>query len=307
MSKAVRYDNYGGVDVLQVVDVEIPEPGEGQARVSVRAAGINPGEAKIREGLLHDLFPATFPTGQGTDFAGVVDAVGPGVEDVAVGDEVIGWSDERSSHAEQVTVPAGQLVARPAAVPWEVAGALPVAGFTAWAAVRAVALTPADTVVVSGAAGGVGSLAVQLAKNTGATVIGLASEPNRAWLTEHGVVPVTYGEGVADRVRAAARGTVDALIDTYGEGYVDLAIELGVAPQRIDTIMDWPAAQRHAGVKTDANAVGASAPVLAELAADVAAGRLEVPIANTYPLAEVREAYGELASGHTRGKIVLLP
>jgi NADPH:quinone reductase-like Zn-dependent oxidoreductase len=304
MPKAVRFDEYGEIDVLRVDDVARAEPGEGRVRVNVRAAGINPGEGMVRRGALQDRWPATFPSGQGTDFAGVVDAVGEGVDGVAVGDEVIGWSDERSSHAEEVVVPAGQLVPRPPSVSWEAAGALPVVGFTAWAAVRAVAPGPGETVVVSAAAGGVGSLAVQLARNAGATVIGLASEPNHAWLRDHGIVPVAYGEGVADRVRAAARGSVDAFIDTFGGGYVDLAIELGVAPDRIDTIIDYDAAQRH-GAKMDANAAGASAAVLAELAGELADGRLDLPVARTYPLADVQAA--DLERRHTRGKIVLIP
>jgi NADPH:quinone reductase-like Zn-dependent oxidoreductase len=137
-------------------------------------------------------------------------------------------------------------------------------------------------------------------------VIGLASEANHDWLREHGVTPVAYGDGVGERIRAAAGDGVDAFIDTFGSGYVDLAIELGVAPERIDTIIDWDAAGKY-GTKTDGNAVGSSAPVLAELAAEIAAGRLEVPITRTYPLDEVRDAYRELERRHTRGKIVLLP
>ena len=306
MTKAVRFDEYGEIDVLRVEDVERQEPGPGRVRVSVRAAGINPGEASIRKGLLHDQFPGTFPSGEGSDLAGVVDAVGPGVDAVAVGDEVIGWSYERSSHAEEVEVPADQLVPRPANVPWEVAGALPVAGFTAWAAVRAVAPALGETVVVSGAAGGVGSIAVQLAKNAGADVIGLAGEANHDWLRGHGIVPVAYGDGVADRIRAAAPDGVDAFVDTYGDGYVDLAIELGVAPERIDTIIDYAAAQR-LGAKTEASSDGTSTAVLTELATAIAEGRLEVPIAKTYPLAEVQDAFRELERRHTRGKIVLIP
>ena len=188
--KAVRFDEYGGVDVLKVVDVPRPAPGPGQVLVQVKAAGINPGEAKIRDGLLHARWPATFPSGQGSDLAGVVAETGPGVTGFAVGDEVIGYTDNRASQAEYVVVEEQNLTARPAGVPWEVAGALFVAGATAYAAVRAVALTEGDTVVVSGAAGGVGSIAVQLARRAGATVIGLASPANHEWLAGHGVIPV---------------------------------------------------------------------------------------------------------------------
>jgi NADPH:quinone reductase-like Zn-dependent oxidoreductase len=306
MTRAVRFDEYGDVDVLRVVDVARPVPGPGQALVRVAAAGVNPGEAAIRQGLLHDRWPATFPSGQGSDLAGVVDEVGDGVDRVAVGDEVIGFTHDRDSQAELVVVDADHLVPKPARVPWEVAGSLFVAGTTAWATVHAVAPRPGETVVVSGAAGGVGSIAVQLAAATGARVIGLASEPHHAWLRDHGVVPVAYGAGVEDRIRAAAiGGAVDAMIDTYGGGYVELAIELGVPPDRIDTIRDWAAAERH-GTKTDGNMVGARPEVLSELAQLVDEGRLDVPIARVYPLDEVREAYREVERRHTLGKIVLV-
>jgi NADPH:quinone reductase-like Zn-dependent oxidoreductase len=307
--KAVRFDEYGGVDVLGVADVPVPDPGAGQVLVRVRAAGINPGEAKIREGLLHARWPATFPSGQGSDLAGVVERLGPGVTTVAAGDEVIGWVDTRSAQAEYVVVDADNLATKPAEVPWEVAGALGVVGFTAWAAVRAVNLKAGDTVAVSGAAGGVGSLTVQLARRAGATVVGIAGPDNLEWLREHGAIPVKYGEDLVGRIFDALLTTpqVDAFIDTYGGDYVEFAInELGVEPSRVDTIVRFDAVQEY-GVKSEGNAVGASAANLAELAQLVAAGELEVPIAATYPLEEVSEAYARLATGHVRGKIVLLP
>jgi NADPH:quinone reductase-like Zn-dependent oxidoreductase len=303
--KAVRFDEYGGIDVLKVVDVPRPVAGAGQLLVQVKAAGINPGEAKIREGLLDSRWPATFPSGEGSDLAGIVAEAGPGVRSFSAGDEVIGWTDNRASQAEYVVVEAQHLTAKPAGVPWEVAGALFVAGATAWAAVRAVNLTEGDTVVVSGAAGGVGSLSVQLARRAGATVIGLASEAHFQWLAGHGVIPVAYGDGVADRIRQAA-SKVDAFVDTYGAEYVELALELGVAPSRIDTIANFEAVARF-GVKGDGSAVGSSANVLAELAGLIAVGELEVPIAATFPLDRVQDAYRRLAEGHLLGKIVLLP
>jgi NADPH:quinone reductase-like Zn-dependent oxidoreductase len=301
----VRFAAYGGVDVLNVVEVPVPEPGAGQALVQVKAAGINPGEAKIRQGLLHSRWPATFPSGEGSDLAGIVASVGAGVTTFAAGDQVIGYTDNRSSHAEYALAPASNLTSKPASVPFEVAGALYVAGCTAYAAVRAVTLAPGDVVVVAGAAGGVGSIAVQLARLAGADVIGLAGETHDEWLRSKGVIPVRYGDGVADRIRAAAPKT-DAFIDTVGSGYVALAIDLGVSPDRIDTIADFEAVQQY-GVKADGNAAGASAAVLAELAGLVAAGQLEVPIAATFPLEQVRDAYRLLEQGHTRGKIVLVP
>jgi NADPH:quinone reductase-like Zn-dependent oxidoreductase len=304
MARAVRFDEYGGVDVLKVVNVDAPTPGPGELVVRVKAAGINPGEAKIREGLLAAQWPATFPSGQGSDLAGVVEQVGDGVDGFSVGDEVIGFTDNRASQAELAVIEAAHATPRPPTVPWAVAGGLFVAGATAWAAVRAVAPRSGETVVVAGAAGGVGSIAVQLAVRTGATVVGLAGEANHEWLRGHGVVPVTYGDGVGDRIREAAPHGVDAFIDTVGSGYVELALELGVAPERIDTIADFAAIGKY-GVKGDGNAVGASASTLAELAGLIADGKLEVPIADTYPLDRVRDAYTELERGHTRGKIVL--
>jgi NADPH:quinone reductase-like Zn-dependent oxidoreductase len=306
MPHAVRFDKYGGLEVLQVVEVDRPIPGPGKVLVRVKAAGINPGEASIRKGLLADRWPATFPSGQGSDLAGIVEEVGPGVANVRVGDEVIGFTNDRASQADFVLVESGNLVPRPRNVPWEQAGALFVAGTTAYAAVRSVALSAGDTVVVSGAAGGVGSIAVQLARNTGAKVIGLAGAANHKWLADHAVIPVLYGDGVENRIRAASAGKVDAFIDTFGGGYVELALKLGVAPNRIDTIIDFAAAAKY-GVKAEGSHEAATADVLAQLAGLVAAGRLEIPIARVYPLAQVRDAYRELEQRHTRGKIVLEP
>lgn len=306
MPRAVKFDQYGGPDVLKVVQVDPPGAGPGQLVVRVKAAGINPGEAKIRQGLMHDRFPATFPSGQGSDLAGVVEQVGEGVDRFQAGDEVIAFTDSRASQAELVVVDAANVVRRPPGVAWSVAGSLFVIGATAWAAVNAVSLAGNDTVVVSGAAGGVGSVTVQLARRTGAAVIGLASEPNHRWLTDHDVIAISYGDGVAERIRRASGGPVDAFIDTVGAGYVELALELGVRPERIDTIADFEAAARH-GVKTDGNSVGASAAVLAELAGLVDRGELEIPIAREYPLDQVSDAYRELERGHTHGKIVLVP
>jgi NADPH:quinone reductase-like Zn-dependent oxidoreductase len=301
--KAVRFNEYGDVDVLKVEDVPTPEPGSGQVLVQVKAAGINPGEAKIRDGQLHARWPATFPSGQGSDLAGIVAQAGPGVTSVSAGEEVIGYTDNRSSQAEYVVVEEQHLTAKPAGLPWEAAGSLFVAGATAYAAVRAVALTEGDTVVVSGAAGGVGSIAVQLARRAGATVIGLASETHHEWLTGHGVIPVAYGDGVADRIRQVT-GQVDAFIDTVGADYIELALELGVDPSRIDTIVRFDAVAQY-GIKAEGNAAGASASVLAELAGLIVKGELEVPIARTFPLGGVQDAYRVLEQGHVRGKVVL--
>ena len=303
--KAVRFDDYGGIEVLEVRDVARPQPGPGQVLVAVRAAGINPSEAAIRTG--REVFPASFPSGEGSDLAGVVEEVGSGVNGVAVGDEVIGFTNNRASHAEYVLVEAANLTPKPAAVPWEVAGALFVAGVTGVATVRAVAPTAGEAVVIAGAGGGVGVFAVQLAVRTGARVIALASERHHAWLRERGAVPVAYGDGVRERITTAAEDKpVAAFIDLVGRGYVELALALGIGRDRIDTIVDFPGIQKY-GVKGEGGAEAASAATLAELAEAIAAGDLVVPIQRTYALDEVRAAYTELEAGHIAGKIVLIP
>ncbi|HEV7653740.1 MAG TPA: NADP-dependent oxidoreductase [Mycobacteriales bacterium] len=306
MSRAVRFDRYGDVDVLHVTDVEDPQAGPGQVQVTVRAAGVNPGEVPIREGAYEQQWPSTFPSGQGSDFAGVVSALGPDVTAPSVGTEVIGWSDERGGQAELVVVPAAQVVPKPPEVPWEVAGGLYVAGGTAVGVVDAVAPHQGETVVVSGAAGGVGVMAVQLARRDGADVIGIASAANADWLSAHGVRPVPYGDGLAERLHEAAPGGLDAWIDLYGGGYLDLAASLGVPPERTATIIDFGAAEKTgAQVVYGSNTPGAAALTL--LAGLIAGGELDVPVAAAYPLDQVRAAYTELAKRHTRGKIVLVP
>jgi NADPH:quinone reductase-like Zn-dependent oxidoreductase len=304
--KAVRFDRYGGPEVLEVRDVQRPAPGAGEVLVEVRAAAINPGEIAIREGRMHERFPAEFPSGEGSDLAGVVSELGGAVTEPAVGTAVVGWTDKRASHAELVVVPANQLTEKPESIPWEVAGSLFVAPHAAWACVHAVAPSAGEVVAVSAAAGGVGSVAVQLARRAGATVLGLASEHNHEWLRAHGVVPVSYGEGQAERLREASGGRIDAFIDTFGSGYVALALELGVPRERINTIADFEAIGR-LGVRGEGTSSVAGLGVLREIVSLVAAGEVEIPIARTYPLSEVRAAYEELSRRKTHGKIVLIP
>ncbi|MDT5311489.1 MAG: hypothetical protein QOE74_509 [Mycobacterium sp.] len=306
MTKAVQFDQYGDIDVLEVRDVARPVPGDGEVLVEVKAAGLNPGEAMIRQGMLHDRWPATFPSGEGSDLAGIVVELGSGVERLSIGDEVVGFSLTRSSHAEFTAVPVEQLTPKPAAVPWEVAGGLYTAGTAAYAAVRSVNLGAGDVVAVSGAAGGVGAIAVQLARRSGATVLGIAGPANDEWLAAHGVTPVNYGDELASRLRAASpTGRIDTFLDLFGGGYVELAVtQLGVSPQRVDTIIDFAAVEQF-GVKVEGTADASSAAVVAELAGLVAAGELDVPIAAVYPLDQVRDAYRALEERHSRGKVVL--
>jgi NADPH:quinone reductase len=304
--RAVQFDEYGGLDVLTLREIDLPELGKEDVRVEVKAAGINPGEASIRKGLLAERFPSTFPSGQGSDLAGVVKEVGIDVIGFAPGDEVLGWSWDRSSQAEEVVVPAEQLITKPTDLSWEAAGSLYVVGATAFAAVRAVDISEGDTVVVSAAAGGVGTVTVQLLKVRGANVVGLASADHHDWLREKGVTPVAYGEGVMARILEATPDGIDAFIDLYGPEYVDLAVQLDVPPAKIETIIAYEKAQE-VGAKMEGSAEGTTPEILKEIAELVAAGKIELPIAATYPLDEVREAFEQLEDRHTLGKIVLVP
>jgi NADPH2:quinone reductase len=306
VARAVRFDRYGDRDVLYVADVDMPSPGPDEVVVEVRAAGINPGEAAIRTGAMRDMFPATFPSGEGSDLAGVVTAVGPGVTEFSVGDEVLGFSFRRSSHATHTAVPVNQLIHKPPQLSWEVAGSLYVVGVTAFAAVRAVDPQPGETVAVSAAAGGVGVLTVQLLVLREARVLGIAGPGNADWLRAHGVTPVAYGDGLADRLREAAPDGIDAFIDLFGPDYVQLAVDLGVAPERIDTIISFQKAGE-VGAKTEGSVDASTPEVLAEMADLIATGAIDFEVAGTYPLDRVADAYEELEKRHTRGKIVLLP
>jgi NADPH:quinone reductase len=304
--RAVRFDEYGDRTVLYVADVSMPDPGEGEVVVAVKAAGINPGEAAIRSGALDDRFPATFPSGEGSDLAGVVSALGPGVDEFAVGDHVLGFSWTRSSHASYVSVPVDQLIIKPPALSWDVAGSLYVVACTAYAAVRAVNVQPGEVVAVSAAAGGVGTVVVQLLARRGARVLGIASSDNAAWLRSHGVEPISYGDGLDNRLKVAAPDGIDAFIDLFGPEYVQLASDLGVSHDRIETIISYELAES-LGAKTDGSAAASTQEVLEEMAGLVASGAIEVPIAATYPLERVQDAFEYLERRHTRGKIVLTP
>jgi len=305
VSRAVRFNRYGEPEVLHVEDVDLPDPAAGEVRVTVRAAGITAGGVADREGALVQLYPTAFPSGEGAEFAGVVTAVGPGVSSPVVGDEVLGWSVERSAQADAVVVPADQLVPKPRELSWEVAASLYVSGVAAYDCVEAVGACDGSTVVVTGAAGGVGSFVVQLARLCGARVIGIATRDHHGWLEAHGVLAVAHTDDADELVRrvlAVADGPVHAVVDTAGDDYEAVAEGLGVAPARATTTVAAEAATEFGTGRGD------RAPeVLAELAQLVADGRLHVPIAGSYPLEDVREAYAHLESRPGTGKIVLLP
>ena len=264
--KAVIIDEFGGPEVLRVGDREMPEPDAGQVRVRVRAAGVNGVDAAIRSGDAQQIFPTKLPTVLGLEIAGVVDASGPNVDGLAVGDEVLGLADG-GGYAEYAL--STTVAPKPAELGWAEAAALPVAAETALRVLNMLEVARDDTVLIHGAAGGVGTVAVQLAVARGATVIGTASEPNHDYLCEIGATPVVYGEGLIDRVRAVAPDGIDAVFDAAGQGALPDSIELRSGTSRIVTIAD-PAAFR-LGVTFSGEAAH-DAGALAEVARQAADG-----------------------------------
>jgi NADPH:quinone reductase-like Zn-dependent oxidoreductase len=311
LSKAVSFAEYGGPEVLDVIEVAEPHAGAGEVRVAVRAAGVNPFDSKMRN---RQLFPShTLPAGQGTEFSGVVDEVGDGVVEWKLGDEVLGWIS-RGAQAEYVVVPQAQLAAKPAALDWAVAGGIGLVANTARRIVDSLAITPADTVLVTGAAGGVGMMASQMALAAGASVVGTASETNHPFLRSIGVIPVAYdrhGDASSastsseiDRLREAAPGGYTVAIDTVGGEAIDRALELGISPSRINTLDD-NAPVEELGIQKVGGGKKNSAE-LAEFAQHAADGKLVLPIRGSYHLDEVAAAYRDLDGGHGLGKVVLL-
>ncbi|TAL44477.1 MAG: NADP-dependent oxidoreductase [Salinibacterium sp.] len=301
MARQVQFDRFGDASVLTVREVAEPQAAAGQVRVRVRAAGLNPFEHKVFSGAAASA-SLPLPSGNGNDFAGTVDQVGQGVTNFVVGDEVFGGA--RWAQADFLVVDPASLHKRPEALPVEQAGALDIAGRTAWAGVAAVAPKPGDTVLVGGAAGGVGILTAQLAAHAGARVLGTASEANHAFLRSLGIAPVLYGEGLVDRVRELAPEGITAALDAHGCEVVDAALALGVSPTRINAIANR-AAVAELGI-LGLGASGASFDDLDALAKLIANGEVVLPIDSSYPLDDVRSAYERLMGGHVRGKVVLL-
>jgi len=279
--------------------VPTPEPGEGEVLVEVFAAGLNPAESSVRRGEHRERWPVQLPAMQGRDLAGLVIATGPGVSRFSHGDEVMGFVDH-GAQATHVVVPEMNLLPRPPALSWEVAGSLYTAGTTAWTAVEGLGLSPSDTVVVTAAAGGVGCLAAQFARMRGATVVGSSVETRFDFLRQFGVLPTPYGPGLAERVRALTSQPVTAFLDFLG-GETDAARELGVPASRVLTVLDWDAVDEHDAVRASAGDVVA----LSRVAALAAARRIRLPIADVFPLDAVGDAYRALDKREAPGKIVL--
>jgi NADPH:quinone reductase-like Zn-dependent oxidoreductase len=307
MSRAVIYETFGGPEVLELQDVPEPHAGPGEVRVRVAAVGLNPMDPAIAATPeLAARFNITVPAGFGYDFAGVVDEVGDGASGFAEGERVYGGVMERAA-ADFVVVktpPATSevLLHTPDGVSDELASTLGVAGATAAAALAAIDLRPEDIVLVGGAAGGVGVFVVQLARRAGATVIGTASQGTFPFLRELGAEPVTYGDGLADRVQALAPDGITAAIDLFGTETVEAALALGVAPERIATIAAGPTPPGGARAAWGGEAEPDALPRIADA---IAAGQITVPIAATYPIEQIREAAALQADRHVHGKIVV--
>jgi NADPH:quinone reductase-like Zn-dependent oxidoreductase len=295
--RSVQFTEYGGPEVLRVVDRPVPEPGAGQVRVAVRVAGVNPVDWKIRAGLFAGGKPLSRPRTPGQELAGIVDAVGPGAE-FSVGDEVFGWSSG-GAYAEYAL--AGVVAAKPDALSWQDAAALPVAGEAALRGLRQLAVQPGEVLLIHGASGAVGSLAAQLAGHQGVRVIGTAGSSSLEHVRSLGATPVPYGEGLVERVRELT-DHVDAVFDTAGHGALPDSIELRGGTDRVLTIAD-PAADS-LGVQFSSGSTG-DASTLRELADEFVAGRLRLQHAATFELTQAAEAQQLSQTGHARGKITL--
>lgn len=303
MARRVSYSRFGGPEVLEIVEASIPEPGPGQVRVKVQVAGLNPVDWKIYTGLAAGAYGVELPAGVGNDFAGTVDALGEGVTALELGALVYGGR-RNEAEADFLITEADAVIPVPSGLTVEQAGALDIVGRTAIASVAAVGVSAGDVVFISAAAGGVGVVASQLAVRAGATVVGTAGEGNHDYLRSLGVIPVAYGEGLADRLRDAAPGPFTAALDNHGRESLDAALALGIAPERINTIADRATAAEF-GFSTVGGA-GAGIPELTALGRSIAAGDIDFPIDSVYPLERVREAYEHLRAGHLRGKVVLV-
>lgn len=301
MAKAIVFTEYGEPEVLHLVELPDPEPGPGQVRIRVRAAGVQPADTRVRSGAWKSFMPVEFPARIGFEAAGLIDAVGAEVTGFAVGDEVLG--PVSGGYADAVVADPALLVVKPAELSWAKAGVLSASGQTASTALELLNLAEGETLLLHAAAGGVGQFAIQLAIARGAKVIGTASEQNHDFVRSLGAVPVAYGPGLADRVRALAPEGVDAALDAAGGDSLDVSVELIADRTRIGTIADQAGAKRLGvrsfNTKRSAERLGALADLCRE-------GRLDPVIWKEYPLAEAAAAHRESEGRHMRGKIVLV-
>lgn len=302
--RAVVYRGYGTSDVLEQTDLPLPVAAEGQVLVRVATSGVNPVDVMVRKGLLPHL-PALFPVVPGWDLAGLVEAVGEGVTGFAVGDRVLGTTmgstDQRGTSAELVAVNPDELAPLPDGVSWQQAAALPLVGLTAAQVLRAAQLSPGETVLVHRAAGGVGHVLIQLAALAGARVIGTASPENHALLTELGAIPVTYGPGLVDRVRAITPDGVDVVLDLGGGPDGATTVGTGRDGARLVSIVQ-PAVAESGGIYVS---VGPDPDELRHLVGLLASGDLKVLVTRTFALDEIAAAHDLVESGHAKQKVVV--
>ncbi len=299
-----RYTHYGNADVLHAHRHPLDAPGFGQVAVEVIAAGVNHMDAFLRNGRESTWHDDPWPRGSGSDFAGIVTATGPGAERFRVGDDVIGHV-RTGAHATHLVVDAANLVHKPAGLPWETAGGLYLAGATALRVLDDLRIGADDTVVISAAAGGVGSIQAQIARYRGAHVIGTCGDRNFDYLRQLGIRPVRYGEGIEDRIRRAAEGRrVTAFIDNFGKDGSDIARDLGVAPGRYRSSEDRRDVELDL-LKDDPESVARGTATLAQVADLAAAGAFRLLVSGLYPFADIIYAFDDLEKLHARGKIVL--
>ncbi|GAA2460449.1 NADP-dependent oxidoreductase [Streptomyces glaucus] len=295
--KKVTFAEFGGPDVLRLMDAEEPHAGPGQVRIAVRAAGVNPVDWRIREGQFREILPVELPAGVGQDASGVVDEVGEGVEGVEVGDRVFG--EGTSTYAEFAVLSA--WIRMPEGLTFEEAAGYPSVMETALRIIGQVDVQPGQTLLVSGASGGVGSAVLQIARDRGITVIGTAGAANQDYLRSLGARATTYGEGWVERVRRLGR--VDAALDLAGSGVIRELVELTGDPQKVISIADPGAPEL--GVRWSGVA-GSMPEALAETVGLIARGKLHIPIEKSYPLAEAAAAHIDSQAGHTRGRRVIV-
>ncbi|MER7395122.1 NADP-dependent oxidoreductase [Streptomyces sp. NPDC000151] len=300
--KAAAINSFGGPEVVELLDVETPTAGAGQVRVRVKAAGVQAADCAVRGGWTPPGQALAFPQKIGNEFAGVVDQAGEGAERFPVGSAVLGWA-MLAGHAEYVVVPVEQIVAKPASMPWPVAGSLSASGQTAHTALERLKVGAGDTLLVHAAAGGVGTIAVQLAKRYGATVIGTAGPRNHDYLRSLGAIPVAYGAGLADRVRESAPQGVTAALDGAGGDAVDVSVELVGDRERIGTLVAFERVEELGILGLFSQRSAGRLQQLVDLYAE---GGLHVEIARTFPLAEAADAHRAVETRHVRGKIALV-
>ncbi|RCH67421.1 NADP-dependent oxidoreductase [Streptomyces sp. SDr-06] len=297
--KAVGFHRFGGPEVLEMIELPDPRPGPGQVRIAVRAAGVNASDWKKRQGLMDRELPQTM----GYEAAGVIDGLGEGVDDVAMGDRVFGFCAEGAAQAERAVL--SHYAPIPPSLDFADVAALPAAIETATRALDQLGVSNGDTLLINGASGSVGSAAAQFAVVRGARVIGTAGPANHDYLRSLGAEPVTYGEGLVERVRALAPGGVDLALDVAGSGVLPELVELAGGAGHVITVADFGGAREH-GVRFSRGDSGRAVHVIAEIGALIESGRFSLPDTRTFPLDEVAEAHRLSEQGHARGKIVLL-